>query len=114
MKIQYLEIITLEVDSVCEMYAQLHGITFGEKDPVLGGARTATLTSGGVLGVRAPLRDTEAPTVRHYVLVKDIQAAVDRAVQSGAEVAVPPMELPGHGTCAIVICHGIESGFWQL
>ena len=44
----------------------------------------------------------------------DIQRAVNTAAQSGAEVAVPPMELPGHGTCAIVIQGGIESGFWEL
>ena len=67
-----------------------------------------------MLGVRAPLRDTEDPIVRHYMVVEDIQATVDAAAKSGAEVALPPMELAGHGTCAIVIQGGIESGFWQL
>ena len=114
MKVQYLEIVTPEVDAVCETYALLHGVAFGECDPGLGGARTAMLANGGVLGVRAPLRETEVPVVRPYVLVDDIQRAVDTAAQSGAEVALPPMELPGHGTCAIVIQGGIESGFWQL
>ncbi len=114
MKIQYLEIVTSEVDAVCETYSVVHGVEFGKSDPSLGGARTAMLASGGMLGVRAPLRDTEEPVVRHYVLVDDIQAAVDAAAKSGAEVALPPMELPGHGTCAIVIQGGIEAGFWQL
>ena len=114
MKIQYLEIVTPEVNAVCETYSLLHDVKFGENDPSLGGARTAKLASGGMLGVRAPLRDTEKPVVRHYILVDDIQATVDAAAKSGAEVAVPPMELPGHGTCAIVIHSGIESGFWQL
>ena len=114
MKIQYLEIVTPEVNAVCETYSLLHDVKFGKNDPSLGGARTAKLASGGMLGVRAPLRDTEKPVVRHYILVDDIQATVDAAAKSGAEVAVPPMELPGHGTCAIVIQSGIESGFWQL
>ncbi len=114
MIIQYLEIVTSEVDAVCETYSLLHDVKFGESDQNLGGARTAKLANGGTLGVRAPLRDTEKPVVRHYILVEDIQATVDAAAKSGAEVALPPMELPGHGTCAIVIQGGIESGFWQL
>ncbi len=114
MKIQYLEIVTPEVDAICETYSRLHDVTFGESDQNLGGARTAKLANGGMLGVRAPMRDTETPVVRHYILVEDIQATVDAAAKSGAEVALPPMELAGHGTCAIVIQGGIESGFWQL
>lgn len=114
MQIQYLEIVTPDVDAVCATYAQLHDVTFGDGDPNLGGARTAKFASGGMLGIRPPLRDTEQPVVRPYFLVQDIQAAVDAAADSGAEVAVPPMELAGHGACAIVIQGGIESGFWQL
>jgi len=41
------------------------------------------------------------------------------ALEGGGAIGVrapllPPMELPGHGICAIVIQGGIESGFWQL
>ncbi len=114
MKVQYLEIVTPEVDAICETYSQVHGMNFGAPDPNLGGARTATMSNGGMLGVRGPLRDTEAPIVRHYVLVDHIQSAVDAAASAGAEVALPPMELPGHGVCAIVNQGGIEAGFWQL
>ena len=114
MKIQYLEIVTSDVEAVCDMYAQSHGAEFGDSDMSLGGARTAKLGDGGVLGVRGPLRDTEDPVVRPYFLVEEIQAAVDAAAKSGAQVALPPMELGDHGTCAIVIQGGIEFGFWQL
>lgn len=48
------------------------------------------------------------------MLVEDIQATVRTDERSGAQVAVSPMELPGHGICAIVIHDGIESGFWEL
>jgi len=114
MKIQYLEIVTPDVDAVCQTYTRLHGVTFNDADQNLGGARTAELASGGVLGVRPPMRDTEKPVVRPYVLVPNIQAAVDAAAEAGADVALPPMEIAGHGTCAIVIQGGIESGLWQL
>ncbi len=114
MQIQYLEIVTPDVDAVCETYAQSHGVEFSESDQNLGGARTARLANGGMLGIRAPLRDTESPVVRPYMLVEDIQSTVDAAAKAGAEVAVPPMEIPGHGTFAIVLQGGIDSGYWQL
>lgn len=113
MKIQYLEIVTPDVDAACTLYSQMHGVDFGDADPSLGGARTASLASGGMLGIRAPMRETETPVVRPYVLVEDIKASVKAAAESGAEIAMPPMEIPGHGQFAIVIQGGIESGLWQ-
>ena len=114
MKIHYIEIVTPDVESTCARYAKLHGATFANPDPFLGGARTAEFANGGLMGIRPPLRDDEAPIVRHYVLVDDIEETVKQAEESGALVALPPMELPGHGTCAIVIQNGFETGFWQL
>lgn len=114
MQIQYLEIVTPDVDDLCGQYAKVHGISFSEPDANLGGARTAKLKSGGLLGIRGPLRESETPVVRPYVLVDDIEAAVADAADAGAEVALPPMKLAGHGTCAIVIHGGIECGLWQL
>jgi predicted enzyme related to lactoylglutathione lyase len=114
MKIHYLEIVTHDIDSICKTYSQIHAVTFSEGDPNLGGARTATLSNGGLLGVRAPLRDTEEPIVRPYILVEDIEASVSAAADSGAWIALPPMEIKGHGMCAIIIQGGVETGLWQL
>jgi uncharacterized protein len=114
MPVHYLEIVTPEVEAVCAQYSKVFGVTFGEPDPNLGGARTTKLAGGGTLGIRGPLRDDEAPVVRPYMLVEDIAAAVAAAAEAGAEVALPSMELPGHGTCAIVVQGGIDFGFWQL
>jgi uncharacterized protein len=66
MQIHYLEIVTREVDAVCAAYASANGVQFGEPDAGLGGARTASLAGGGLVGVRAPLRATEVPVVRPY------------------------------------------------
>ena len=114
MKIHYLEIVTPDVEAACALYAGMYGVTFGEADPNLGGARTADLDNGGKLGVRGPLRDTEEPIVRPYVLVEDIKASVAAAGEAGAEIAMPPMEIPGYGQFAIVIQGGIDLGLWQL
>ena len=114
MRIHYLEIVTKDVETVCTLYSKMHGVTFRDVDQSLGGARTAGLANGGMLGVRAPMHDGERPVVRPYILVEDIEAAVAAAAKSGAEIAVAPMAIPGHGTCAIFLQSGIEFGLWQV
>lgn len=112
--VQYLEIVTPEVDATCDALGKLQGVTFGEPIAELGNARTATLEGGGRIGVRAPMRETEEPVVRPYVLVEDIEAAVNAAKATGSEIAMPPTEIPGQGKFAIYILGGIQHGLWQL
>ena len=113
MQIQYLEFVSTDVDGVCATYETLYGVTFSEPVPELGNARTAELAGGGMLGVRAPMRDDEVPVVRPYLLVSDIAAAVHSAKEAGATIAHPPMEIPGRGMFAIYLQGGIEHGLWQ-
>lgn len=113
MQIHYLEIVTKDVDEVCATYSAAHGVQFGEPDAGLGHARTAALPGGGLVGVRAPLRDTEEPVVRPYWLVDDIEAAVAAVEEAGGQIAHPPLEIPGHGTFAIYFRGGVEHGLWQ-
>jgi len=114
MQIHYLEIVANDVDAVCSAYAAANGVQFGEPDAGLGNARTAALPGGGLVGVRAPMHETEEPVVRPYWLVDDIEAAVAATVKHGGEVAHPPMEIPGHGTFAIYVLGGVHHGLWQL
>ena len=114
MKIQYLEIVTPAVDALCQQYAAIYGVEFGDPNPSLGGARTTQLEGGGKIGIRGPMRETETPVVRPYVLVEDVQAAVDAAAAAGGEIAMNPMEIHGEGTFAIVVQGGIECGFWKI
>ena len=46
MKVQYLEIVTPEVDAMCLQYSTIYGISFSEPDANFGGARTAKNLSG--------------------------------------------------------------------
>jgi predicted enzyme related to lactoylglutathione lyase len=114
MKVHYLEIVTTTVEAVCTAYAKALGATFGGPVPELGGARTVPMDGGGMVGVRAPLRDDEAPVVRPYWLVNDIDAAVTAIVEAGGTVAVPPMAIPGRGTFAIYLQAGNDHGLWQV
>ncbi len=112
-KVHFLEIVTPDVDATCEALERLQGVSFSEPIPELGHSRTATLDNGGRIGVRAPRRETEGPVVRPYLLVEDIGAAVDAAQAAGAEIAMPPTEIPGQGKFAIYILGGIQHGLWQ-
>ena len=114
MQVHYLEIVTQDVDATCASYEQVHGVKFSEEDAGLGNARTAALAGGGLIGVRAPMHEAEAPVVRPYLLVDDIEAAVEAAKSGGAVIAHPPLEIPGRGTFAIYIQGGIQHGLWQL
>lgn len=114
MQIHYLEIVTPEVDATCAAQAKLHGVQFGEQQASLGNARTAELAGGGVIGVRAPMHESETPVVRPYLRVADIEAAAAAVAEAGGEIAHPPMEIPGLGTFAIYIQGGIQHGLWQV
>jgi len=114
-KVHYLEIVTPMVRETCEALSETHGVVFGEPIAEFGNARTAKLSDGGRIGVRAPMRDTEEPVVRPYLLVDDIDEAVRAAKEAGAEIAMPPMAMPGdQGKFSIYILGGIEHGLWQM
>lgn len=112
-KIQYLEIVTPEMDALCRQYSKIYGVEFSKPNLSFGNARTARLESGGMIGIRKPMRDSETPVVRPYLLVENIKTAVAAAVETGGKVAMAPMAIPEHGMFAIVIHGGIECGFWQ-
>lgn len=114
MQVHYLEIVASDVDAVCAAYEAAHGIKFGLAEPLLGGARTAPLPNGGRIGVRGPLRDAEAPAIRPYWLVDDIEAALAEVTKQGAFVAHSSLKIPGKGMFAIYIQGGVDHGLWQL
>ncbi len=113
MNVHYLEIVTTEVESTCHALTALHGATFEDPNPSLGNARVASLGTGGRIGVRAPMHADELPTVRPYLLVEDIHAAIQEAESCGAEVLHPPLEIPGQGAFAIFAIGEVHHGLWQ-
>jgi len=111
--VQYLEIVSSDVDATCSVLSKTHGVTFGEPEAGLGNARTASLEGGGRIGVRAPMAEHEGPIVRPYVLVDDIEAAIEAAEAAGGEFAMRATEIPGHGTFAIYFLGGTQFGLWE-
>jgi predicted enzyme related to lactoylglutathione lyase len=113
MQAYYLEIVTDDVAAVCDVYAAAHQVRFSDPVSVLGDARTAQRPDGGLVGIRGRMRPDEALCVRPYWLVADLEAAVAAAVEAGAELAHPPLELTGYGSFAIYIAGGVDHGLWQ-
>ena len=114
MKMHYLEIVSADVDAVCASYAAAHGVQFSSPDALLGNARTATLADGMTIGVRGTMSEEEQPVVRPYWLVEDIEDSLEIIKNNGADVAHPPLEIPGKGKFAIYKQGAIHHGFWQL
>lgn len=114
MQIQYLEMVTHNVDATSSNYAEVHAVTFTERDQRLGSARTASFRNGGMIGIRAPMHETETPVVRAYMLVKDIEQAFATALEAGGEVVHPPLEIPRLGKFTIYILGGNHRGLWQM
>ncbi len=112
--VQYLEIVTADVDTTCSALESVHGVRFGKPVAEFGNARTATLKGGGRIGVRAPMREDEKPVVRPYVLVDNIEAALKAAEAAGGHIAMAATEIPGHGKFGIYIQGGIDYGLWEL
>jgi predicted enzyme related to lactoylglutathione lyase len=102
-RVEYLEIVTREVDAAFAAHAAANGIQFREPDARPGNARSTPLRGRGMVGARATRHESEEPVVRPYWLVDDIEASVAAAVQAGGEVGHSPMEIPGLGTFAIYI-----------
>lgn len=114
MKVHYLEIVSHDVNAVCKAYEITHSVNFSEPDEFLGGAKTCALPDGSIIGVRGPMRETEEPIVRPYWLVDDIEQAVANIEAEGAQIAIPPMEIPGRRKFAIYLLGSNDHGLWQL
>ncbi len=111
--IHYLEVVTANVDATCAALEKVHSVRFGKVVAELGNARTATLRGGGEIGVRAPLRPDEAPVVRPYALVDDLDAALEAVTASGGTIALGATPMAGRGRFAIYVQGGIDYGLWQ-
>ena len=112
--VHYLEIVTPDVEAARDLYGTAYGWQFEPMRAELGNAFVATLPGGALCGIRAPMHAEETPIVRTYLRVPDIQEAVRQAARLGAEIALEPVELPGHGTIAIYMHGGIQQGLWQV
>lgn len=112
--IHYLEIVTPDVDAACVLYSTAFGWRFQSSVPELGNAFVAPLPGGSLCGIRAPLHVTEAPVVRTYIRVNDLETATQEAQRLGATLLLESMDLAGWGKISIYEFGGIQQGLWQV
>jgi len=112
--VHYLEIVTPDVESMCNLYTKSFGWNFQPESPELGNARVAKIQGGSLFGIRAPMSPTEKPIMRMYIRVSDLETSVQKVTQQGAKMLLERMEIPEHGIIAIYEIGGIEKGLWQV
>lgn len=114
MNIHYLEVVSADMDREIALFEAAHSVSFGDPVEALGGARTAMAPGGGIIGIRAPMHDAERTVARPYFLTETLDDQIAALSKLGAEIAIPRMEIEGHGVIAIYIVDGIEYGLWQV
>jgi uncharacterized protein len=112
--IHYMEIVTRDVEGARLLYATAFGWRFQPSVPELGNAFVAPLPGGSLCGIRAPLHESEMPTVRTYIRVMDLEAVTREAERSGARVLLESMDLAGWGRISICEFGGVQQGLWQV
>ena len=111
--IRYLEIVTPDVEGTIAVLEASSTVKFSDPIAELGNGRLADVPDGGQISVRAPMHDAEIPVTRTYFLTDDIEAATEAAIAAGAELAHPPLEIPGRGTFSIFFHGENQFGYWQ-
>ncbi|MDX1503430.1 MAG: hypothetical protein R3325_13805 [Thermoanaerobaculia bacterium] len=59
------------------------------------------------------MHESETAVVRPYLSVADVEAAASAVEGPDCQIALPPMELPGHGKLAIYLQGGVQHGLWE-
>jgi predicted enzyme related to lactoylglutathione lyase len=114
MQIQYLEIVTPDVEGTIAIFAASNSANFSDPAAELGNAKIAQMPGEGQISIRTPMHDAEEPVTRTYFLTEDIEAATEQAVAAGAELAHPVMETPGQGKFSIFFNGSNQFGCWQI
>ena len=93
-KIVHFEIMGRDAPALQKFYADLFGWQLGDAMPDMGFYALVDPASSGLAG-GIGAEPGDAARVTLYVQVPDLQAALDKAVALGGEVAMPPTEIPG-------------------
>lgn len=94
----HFEIQVKDTEAAQEFYGKLFGWDIQADNPMQYGL--VDTKAGGING--GVTTDPAAPQVVIYVEVKDLQAALDKAESLGGKTVLPPREIPGVVTFAVM------------
>ena len=95
------EITARDANKAQEFYASLFGWNITSDNPVSYGF-VDTQTETGINGGIPHAQEGDQPRVILYVEVDDLQAYLDRAEELGGRTLMPPTEIPGIVTIALL------------
>lgn len=96
--VAWFEVLGKDGTALQNFYSSLFGWSIDADNPMNYGMVAAG--AGGIAGGIGPSQDGAA-RITFYVQVDDLQASLDRAVELGGAVTVPPMEVPEGPTIAM-------------
>jgi uncharacterized protein len=99
--IVHFEIIGKDAARVKAFYSELFGWTIGDLMPDMGNYGLIDGASSGLAG-GVGQSDDGAPRVTVYAQATDLQATLDHAVALGGSIVMPPTEIPGVTTLAML------------
>lgn len=106
----WIDLSSTEPDRAATFYGDLFGWDRTEPDEQMGGYSQFTHQDKLVAGL-GPKQSPDVPDFWcTYFQTPDIEATVKQVSTSGGSVFVPPMEIPGQGTMAIVMDPGSDPG----
>lgn len=98
------ELTTSDPQQAAAFYGNLFGWTFKDMGDAMGGYHVANLGDTQVAGIMAPPPGAPPmpPSWGCYVTVSQVEATVQRSLELGGKVLVPPMDVPGVGRMAVI------------
>lgn len=98
--VQHWEINSKDYKKAMGFYKDLFGWEIGEHPGMNYGlvSPAGDKSVGGGIGQVQP---GQSPSVTFYITVDDLQKYLDKAVELGGKVILPPTPIPGVGSCAL-------------
>jgi predicted enzyme related to lactoylglutathione lyase len=98
------ELTTPDPAQAAAFYGNLFGWTFKDMGDAMGGYTVASQGETQVAGIMAPPPGAPPmpPAWGCYVTVSQVETTVQRCLELGGKVLVPPMDVPGVGRMAVI------------
>jgi len=97
----HFEFASTNLERLKQFYSSLFGWEMDAEQ--MPGYTLVAPAEGGIGGGMMAAGEQIPPYFTIYVQVPDLQAALDRAVELGGQIAVGPTPIPGHGAFAMFV-----------
>jgi predicted enzyme related to lactoylglutathione lyase len=110
------DVVTTDLDTTCQFYADLFGWTFVNTGPEFGNYSMCFMNGKPVAGITPPGPGAEAPPPAWnvYLAAADVDETARRIEKAGGKIMMAPMDIPGSGRMVFGFDPtGAGFGIWQ-